>query len=168
MTRFYQLAFTLTTVLTVALAGGPAVAADRTVPIGPHEPFGGLVNGAGAHATVHMACFGPEWPGKTGHPMGGQTVGVFVPELLRDEHFGNTGRRGHAILAYFRLQPGGRVPAAVFTRLTLQRPVLTATRPLPTSLDLPCSGQATAVFAPLPAGPDRKSATVDVTFTGQP
>src|SRR5437667_3020058 len=64
------------------------------VPLGTHETFGCTVNGVRTGATIHVACFGPNRPvvgrhvGRTskaalvstGHPMAGQSVGVFIPE----------------------------------------------------------------------------------------
>ena len=38
------------------------LAATTTVPLGTHETFGATVNGATDHATIRMACFGPDTP----------------------------------------------------------------------------------------------------------
>ncbi len=138
------------------------------VPLGAHETFGGTVNGARTGATVRMACFGPERPGRTGHPMAGQSVGVFVPEALTDPSFGRTGDPARAIVV--SIAAGGRTPVKVarIRRLELTRPVISATRPLPTWPTLPCAGRARVVFTPVPATGDARPATVDVTLAGQP
>ena len=47
------------------------------VPLGTHETFGGTVNDTRTGATIRMACFGPDRPGRLGHPMAGQSVGAY-------------------------------------------------------------------------------------------
>ena len=47
-------------------------------------------------------------------------------------------------------------------------PLRTATATLSTRLELPCSGGGRVVFSPSPWSTGAKSATVDVTFAGQP
>jgi hypothetical protein len=147
---------------------GAALAHPRTVALPVHATFGGTVNGATVHATIRMACIGPDRPGRTGHPMGKQTVGVFIPEVVQSSTFGTTGDPARAI-AVSIVAGGHRVgPFQWFHRLRLTRPVTSATGTLPTDLTLPCSGTGTAVFAPVPATAGAKPATVDVRFTGQP
>jgi hypothetical protein len=137
----------------------------HTVPLPTNTMFGGSVNGANTHATIRMACFGPTRPGRTGHPMGHQKVGVFIPEVMISPSFGRTGATARAIGVSI-VARGHRVgPFTWFHRLGLTWPVRTASAPLPTDLTLPCSGTGTAVFTPVPGG---KPATVDVTFTSQP
>ena len=80
--------------LAIALAAAP-VGAQLPLggPIGPNQVFGALVNGSTGYpspATIRMACFGPIRPGQTGHPLPGQTVEVFQPEVIVG-HFGYTG-----------------------------------------------------------------------------
>jgi hypothetical protein len=155
-------------VTTLGLAAAPATAAT-SVPLGAHETFGGTVNGATEHATIRMACFGPDRPGRTGHPMAGQTVGVFVPEVLTRPTFGRTGDPARSIVVWITTGRGTvGPPVARFRRLWLTRPVISASQPLPTALTLPCSGSATAVFAPVPATGGAAAATVDVTLSPQP
>ena len=165
---FRSLAVLACAATAVAGTPGTALADTRTVPLGVHETFGGTVNGATTHATIHMACFGPERPGRVGHPMSGQNVGIFVPEALRQPTFGQTGTRARAVVAWISV--GGRLigPVARFRRLELTRPVLSATRPLPTYLTLPCSGPATVVFTPVPGTRGAASATVDASLAAQP
>ena len=144
-----------------------SLALTPTVPFGAHETFGGTVNGARTGATIRMACFGPERPGRTGHPMAGQTVGVFVPEAMTDPSFGSTGTRARAIVVSIAAGPGS-VRLARIRRLERTRPVLSATRALPTWPTLPCSGTARVTFTPVPATPGARPTTVDVTLAGQP
>ncbi|OLB78126.1 MAG: hypothetical protein AUI14_14240 [Actinobacteria bacterium 13_2_20CM_2_71_6] len=151
----------------LGLAASPA-SATTTVPLGTHAAFGGTVNGSTAHAAIRMACFGPEWPGRTGHPMAGQRVGVFIPEAMTQPTFGRTGDPARAIVVSIVTARGAVGPVARFRRLLLTRPVISANRPLPTWLTLPCSGHATVVFTPVPATAGAKPATVEVTFAGQP
>jgi hypothetical protein len=139
-----------------------------TVPLGTHEMFGGRVDGATTAATVRMACFGPDRPGRTGHPLAGQTVGVFVPEAMTGPTLGRTGDPAWAIVVSIVTDQGRTYRVARIRRLDLTRPVLSATRPLPTWPTLPCSGRAKVVFTPVPATGAPRAATVDVTLAGQP
>jgi hypothetical protein len=100
--------------------------------------------------------------------MAGQTVGVFVPEVLTEPYFGQTGDRARAIVVSVVAGGGPAVRVARIRRLELTRPVISATRALPTWPTLPCSGPAQVVFTPVPATGGAKPATVDVTFTAQP
>jgi hypothetical protein len=139
-----------------------------TVPLGAHESFGGTVNGARTGATIRMACYGPSRPGQVGHPMAGQTVGVFIPEAMTGPFLGRTGDPARMIVV--SVVAGGGTPAHVarIRRLDLTRPVLSVTRPLPTWPTLPCSGTARVVFTPVPSTGGARPATVEVTLAGQP
>src|SRR5438034_7188938 len=139
-----------------------SLALTPTVPLGTHETFGGTVNGARTGVTIRMACFGPDRPVvsrhlgrtskaalvRTGHPMAGQTLGVFVPEAMTDPSFGSTGARARAIVVSVATDRGS-VRVARIRRLARTRPVPSATRALPTWPTLPCSGTARVVFAPV-------------------
>ena len=156
--------------VTLGVLALPAAALARpaTVALPPRAAFGAKVNGSTAHATIRMACFGPTRPGRTGHPMAGQTVGVFIPEVLQSPTFGRTGDPARAITVSLVVRGHLIGPFTRFRRLSLTRPVTSATAPLPTGLTLPCSGTGTAVFAPVPWTATAKPALVDVRFTGQP
>jgi hypothetical protein len=145
-----------------------AMTATTTVPLPTQAEFGGTVNATTDHATIRMACFGPERPGRTGHPLAGQTVGVFVPEAMTRPTFGRTGRPARAIAVTIVTARGSVGPVVRFRRLVLTRPVISASRHLPTWPTLPCSGPATVVFTPVPATGDTRPATVDVTLAAQP
>ena len=151
-----------------------SAAAVTSVPpqgkVGPHQIFGGLVNGKNgidAPAEIRMACFGPVRPGQRGHPMAGQTVEVFRPEAIVG-HFGNTGRRATSIVAFFGPPPPSPAPAtpAASTVTFKQYGVV---KKIPTSLLLPCSGTGTVSFVPLPKSPPTsRDASVRVSYAGQP
>jgi hypothetical protein len=66
-----------------------------------------------------MACFGPTRPGRTGHPLAGQQLTVFIPEVLILPSPGNTGARGRGIVARLDTGHGHTVRLARFTRLRL-------------------------------------------------
>jgi hypothetical protein len=145
-----------------------ALAHSHTLRLPTDATFGGTVNGTTTHATIRMACFGPDRPGRTGHPMSGQTVGVFIPEVAMSATFGHTGDPARAIGVSLVVRGRHVGPFTWLRRLTPTRPVVSATGALPTSLTLPCSGTGTAVFTPVPGTAGVKSATVDVRFVGQP
>ncbi len=136
-----------------------AVVGPGNGPVAPHQFFGGLVNnsdGVGTPAVIKMVCPGPLRPNEKGHPIEGQTIGVFQPEaILRT--FGNTGAKGKRIVAEFG--PATSTAAAnnvVFTAY--------GSKALPTSLTLPCGGTGTVTFVPLPTSSTAKSTTVKVDF----
>jgi len=122
----------------------------------PNVEFGALVNGRSSDAVIQMACFGAVRPGETGHPMSGQTVEVFRPEALRVS--GYTGTAATRIVARFTDDPSARIPLRRFGH----------PEPVPVSLTLPCSGSGTVVFSPEPSSPTAHSATVTVSYVGQP
>ena len=138
------------------------------VPLGTHETFGGTVNDTRTGATIRMACFGPDRPGRLGHPMAGQSVGMFIPEVLTDPSFGRTGDPARAIVVSIATGSGHPVRVARIRHLQLTRPVISATRPLPIWPMLPCGGHATVRFTPVPLTDGGHPATVEVTLAGQP
>lgn len=142
----------------LTIAASPAGATYPPFPGGrvlPGQEFGAVVNGHSDQATIAMACFGPLRPGQRSHPMGGQTLGIFRPEVLRVQ--GYTGTKGRRIVAHFSDDPSKIV---TFTRYE--------SKPLPTSLNLPCSGSGTVVFSPEPTSPTASPAVVHVSYEGQP
>jgi hypothetical protein len=140
--------------------------------VGPKQYFTGVINGQDGNTTtpmtIRMACFGPLRPGQTGHPMGGQTLAVhqlFPPSPVAGS-LGYTGKDRH-IGVFFGAPPPvassapTAVVALVFTRYD-------KSKPLPTSLTLPCGGTGTVWFSPTPVVPPSRSASVPVDFVGQP
>jgi hypothetical protein len=157
-------AFVAATAIVISSAGA---AVPPQVKVGPHQVFGGLVNGQSGLRTpapIHMACFGAVRPGQKGHPLKDQTVEVFRPEAIRG-HFGNTGDRATSIVAFFGPVPPTATPGA--STVTFHR--YGVKKPIPTSLLLPCGGTGTVHFVPLPKSPPTShDATVRVAFIGQP
>ena len=158
----------------VAATSLVVVSAGAAVPpqgkVGPHQVFGGLVNGKNgvpAPAVIRMACFGPVRPGQTGHPMAGQTVEVFRPEAIVG-HFGNTGAHATSIVAFFGPPPPTSAPPTPSaSTVTFYR--YGVVKPIPTALVLPCGGTGTVSFVPLPQSPPTsRDATVRVSYVGQP
>ena len=114
-------------------------------PIGPNEPFGGVVNGNTEHAQVFVVCPGPVFAGRTGPPAGNQSLMVVFGKLG-----GFTGSAS-SVTAAFREDPSKQV---VFTEYGVPQPV-------PSTLKLPCGGPGTVTFTPLaPTGTD--AGVVDV------
>ena len=159
----------------VGATGLVAASAGAAVPpqgkVGPNQYFGGLVNGKNGDATpavIRMACFGALRPGQRGHPMAGQTVEVFLPEVIVVHHSGFTGKHGSSIVAFFGPPPPGPAPATpAASTVTFKR--YGVAKPIPTSLLLPCSGTGTVYFSPLPTSPPKSHpATVRVSYVGQP
>ena len=146
----------------------PATAAVR---VGPNQFFTGVINGHLGNTTtpipIRMACFGPVRPGETGHPMSGQTLAVheLFPPTATAGSLGFTGN-DHEIGVFFNVVPpvaprGSATRATIFKRYDVSRP-------LPTSLTLPCGGPGTVYFTPIPVIPPSRTASVPVEFVGQP
>jgi len=152
----------------LALASGAGAAVPPQGKIRPNQYFSASVNGQlgiGSPATIQMACFGPIRPGQTGHPMAGQTVEVFRPEVI-DAHNGFTGPNGHSISVFFNAPPPSPATAAgavTFTRYAVSKKI-------PTSLVLPCAGTGNVYFIPFPKTPigPAMDAVVPVAYVGQP
>lgn len=132
--------------------------ADAGTQIGPNQVFVGNVNGRRGHAPVFMACYGPIRPGQTGHPLPNQYVEVRqAPSPVPS---GFTGSSANHIFAYFVVPtpiPQGVNLTAYDVRVAI-----------PTRFVLPCAGQGTVNFAPMPTSPTARSAYVSVSFVGQP
>jgi hypothetical protein len=128
-------------------------------PIGPDQNFVGLVNGDRDAATIKMACFGPTWPGRTGHPFGGQAVSAQRVLTSDGKLVGNTGKIGRQI-------------GVVFGDSSGDGPVLLRaygiSAKIPTTLTLPCDGTGTVWFVPTPASLTARPAAVSVTYASQP
>lgn len=149
----------------VAMQAGPA----QAHPVGPKQYFTGVINGKDGNTvipiTITMNCPGPIRPGQTGHPLAGQTLAVhqeFPPSS--GGSLGYTGNDSEIGVFFIAPPPAGARPAAstpVFTRYD-------RTRPLPTSLTLPCSGTGTVWFTPIAVVPPSRSATAPVRYVAKP
>lgn len=160
------------TVAACAATGLPAVASQAQAgTVGPRQYFTGVINGKDGNTTVPitimMACAGPVKPGETGHPLAGQTLAVH--QLFPPAPAVSLGKTGNdsRIGVFFGAPP----PGAPGARAAAGTPVFTrygVTKPLPTSVTLPCSGTGTVYFTPIPVVPPSQSATVPVRYVGQP
>ena len=151
----------------VLAVGLPAVASAQTaVKVGPRQSFRAMVNGRSGSAVpvvIRMGCAGPVQPGRTGHPLAGQSVMVVRGAATATGGF--TGSAATTIGVFFGPPPPAPAPGAGL--VTLDR--YGVARPIPTSITLPCSGTGHVTFAPLPMSPPTsRAAVVTVTFVGQP
>jgi hypothetical protein len=140
--------------------------------VGPKQYFTGVINGHDGNTinpiTIVMACPGPSKPGQKGHPVSGQTLAVhqLFPPKGTAGSLGQTGNDSK-IEVFFGAPP----PEAAGTRPAVATPVFTRydkTKPLSTSLTLPCAGTGTVWFTPVPVVPPSQSAPVPVQYTVQP
>ena len=99
-------------------------------PIGAHQKFSGLVNGAGKGAVVTTVCPGPTWSGRTGHAAGGQTVAVTQDPT-------GAGDTGTSSLVFAEPQ----FSATVVALGTYDTPAQ-----FPTTVEVPCDGTGTVAF----------------------
>jgi hypothetical protein len=136
----------------------------RSFPVPTDAVFGATVNGRTTHATIQVFCTGF----MAGHPRPGQSVGVFIPEVMQSPAFGRTGTPVTGIVATLSAHENRVAQLGTFRRIRRTRPVSSATMALSTTLILPCTGTGTAVFTPVPARPGTKPAVVDVTFVKVP
>jgi hypothetical protein len=161
MSRRVVLAVSAALALTMLVPG--ASGATTHPRIRPHQYFSGLVDGSTGHPTpaiVEVVCPGPAGgTGRTGHPLGGQTVEV-ERATAAISSAGYTGNRGTSVSVFFgALPPSG----AAVGQVTLHRYGVPA--PIPTSLELPCSGSGVVGFLPFPRTPPfSRAATVPVEY----
>jgi hypothetical protein len=154
----------LGTALALAVLGGTAglasagAAAASPLPIAPHQTFVGQVNGVTIDAVIKVGCFGPGTPTSTGHPLEGQDVSVQLVSggAPGTATVGYTGESADRVRVAFNTS----VSAAPITEIKAYGLAVA----IPQSLDLPCSGTGTLVFAPAPTSSTAQPATVDVTF----
>jgi hypothetical protein len=149
------------------MGGTPASAQVSGGHVRPHQSFIGLVNGrtgTTGRVTIHMACFGAVYPGETGHPTAGQSVGVMWTKA-NVKGSGYTGSTGTAIGGFFRAPPPVKAPVTSTGSVIFHRYV---TLKLPVSLVLPCAGIDTVTFVALPLNPTQRSFEVPVSFVGEP
>ena len=144
----------------VVAAAAPASATA----IGPDQYFVADVNGhVTGPAPIQMGCFGPIFPGETGHPLAGQYVEVLPPDTAAGS-VGFTGSAADAIDVSIIYSQGTITRVVPLGELTSYGTKLA----ISTGLLLPCSGSATAVFDPTPTSPTAQAADLTVNFVGQP
>ncbi|MGH3782949.1 MAG: hypothetical protein ACRDRO_20585 [Pseudonocardiaceae bacterium] len=156
----WLLAATAATITTVTAAPAWADPIIDPAPIGPNQYFYGEVNNQAGQATIKMACFGPSYPGEIGHPLAGQTVKVLPAPSPTTSDLGFTGSAAHAI--------DGRFPTPTVTNTPVVLSDYAVSAAIPVSLTLPCWGTGKVAFVPAPTSPTARTATVTVSFVGQP
>ncbi len=147
--------------LTAAVAAPSAASVQDPIPVQPNTAFFGLVNGKTVGATILVGCFGPIVPGQTGHPLAGQYVQAdsTLPVTTTD---GYTGSAAHSLTAVLA------TPVVASTDVIGTLPNFFAPVAIPTTLTVPCSGPGQVLFVPEPTSPTARSASVAVSFVGQP
>jgi hypothetical protein len=160
-----------TTALAIPVLAIPVTAAGATGRVAPGQYFNGVVNGVDGNTvtpiTIQMGCFGPVVPGATGHPLPGQTLAVhqlFPPTA--GSGLGKTGDDARIGVFFGAPPPGGSAPGPAAGSVTFSH--YDRTKPLPTTVTLPCSGTGTVWFTPIPVTPPSRSQAVPVRFVGQP
>jgi hypothetical protein len=147
-------------VLTAPAALSASAGAATHDKIGPHQYFGGLVNGSvgvGSPAIIKVVCPGPE--SQSGHPLRGQTVEVTEPKAILSTS-GYTGNDATSIGAFF-----GAPPPAINGPGQVSFRKYGVTKSIPTTLNLPCGGTGQVTFVPFPQSPpSSQAATVAVEY----
>lgn len=154
------------------LAFAPAVSAAAspvTVPVGPDQLFGGLVNGSNgnsAPAPIQTSCIGAITPGETGHPLPGQTVEVVLASTAGSSTEGFTGSAATSIIADLIWSPTPTGPTYVEQVATFTSYYVI--EPIPVTIAVPCGGDGVMSFVPNPGSSTARPATVRVVFLSQP
>jgi hypothetical protein len=147
-----------------------AAASPVTVPVGPDQFFGGLVNGSNgstnAPVPIQTSCIGPITPGETGHPLPGQTVEVVLANPASSSIQGYTGSAAKSIIADLIFTPTPTGPTYIEQVATFTS--YDVIEPIPVTLTAPCSGDGVMSFMPNPGSPTAKPANVPVVFLSQP
>jgi hypothetical protein len=146
-------ALAMLTIGIVALTPAAALAAATPpghVRIGPNQLFVGLVNGnsgMSSHAQILVACGGPVQPGETTHPLAHQRVDVTLAPSTA-ANVGDTGPSATHISAFLGIPPASASAGgiATFTHYGVRKPI-------PTTLDVPCSGSGYITFIAFPRDP---------------
>lgn len=131
-------------------------AAAAPVPVAPHQAFVGQVNGQTQGAVITVGCFGPVFPGETGHPVSGQSVSASLAVSSPTPIVGGyTGEAAHSIRVGFGV-------STVSTVVSLS--AYDVKVPIPTALNLPCYGTGQVAFVPEPTSATARTAFVSVTY----
>jgi hypothetical protein len=146
-----------TVVLALSASATVGHAVTDPLPIEPNVTFAGVVNGAEANAVIKVFCPGPITPGRTGNPISGQYLEVVTTPVVSTDS-GFTGSAAHFIDAFIVTPTGAASgPVVVFNSFYVEEPI-------PTTIELPCSGPGSATFVPEPTSPTARTAVVSVTF----
>jgi hypothetical protein len=137
-----------------AVAAAPAAAVVQDpIPIRPNMYFTAQVNGVSSGAVVKVVCAGPA---STGHPAAGQTVEVLTAAPVSSS-VGYTGSAADSIDAIFSAPSDATNAPIVLSSFF-------APQPIPTTLNLPCSGDGTVSFVPIPTSGTAHGFAVSVSF----
>lgn len=148
----------LISVLGGVVTDGPAGAHTPPTSVAPKQAFVAMVNGVSANATVAVVCPATPTANQTGRPASGQSVGIAPPSSTAAAATkGFTGRKANSIVAKF--SPPATVGSTIEETFTIY-----GNLPIPTSVQLPCSGTATVVFTPLPSSRSARPTRVSITF----
>jgi hypothetical protein len=146
--------------------------ADAAGKVGPKQYFTGVINGIDGNRTtpirIEVRCAGSTRRGQTGHPVSGQTLAVhqLFPPSATAGSIGYTGQDSQ-VGVFFNAPPpaaGSRAKADAGTTTFVR---YDKTKPLPTSLTLPCTGKGTVWFVPVAVVPPSQSESVSVKFVGR-
>jgi hypothetical protein len=142
-----------TLVAGLAAIGGPAGAVvSDPVPIGPHQPFIGLVNARSTGAVIAVVC---PIGALVGRALPNQTLEVVRPAVVSVKT-GNTGSRGHRIVASVLPTPSTAAGVAFSSYYV--------TKEFPTNLPVPCRGAGIIRFNPAPGSTTAVPYDVSVTW----
>jgi hypothetical protein len=139
----------------VLATAGTVADAQPVSPVAPGQSFVGMVNGHTTDAAIAVLCPGPLRIGQTGSAAPGQTIGIASPASSAAAS-GFTGSLAHSIVADLITPAATASPPVVFT--------VYGTLGIPSSVQFPCTGTSTVVFAPRPTSPTARSARVTVHF----
>ncbi len=144
------------TVLFGATVAGASATAEpgpsASTAIGAQQYFFGEVNGNHTNAVVQVFCPGPIGGGRTGPPLANQNLGALL--VNQGSNRGFTGQGARAIVATFLDDTSTRVVLGQYG----------ITKPIPTSLQLPCGGTGVVRFAPAPRSQGQLADDVTVTY----
>lgn len=147
----------VSTALALATSAAVGHAVTDPLPIRPNMVFSGVVNGAETNAVIKVVCPGPVTSNEVGHPVSGQYLEVVTSPVIASNS-GYTGSAANSIDAYIATPTGAVVgPVVVFNSFYVEEPI-------PTTLELPCSGTGSVIFVPEPTSPTARDSVVSVTF----
>jgi hypothetical protein len=142
-------------VASVLLAAGVVQAhVGDAASVGPEQRFLGLVDGNHTNAVVYVFCPGPTFPGQTGSAIGGQHVAALRLPSSAASGGGSTGSAATHLVVRFSDDPSMSVNLYAYG----------VAKPLPSDLEVPCSGEGKVRFAPVPTGSGATTDTVTVTY----
>jgi hypothetical protein len=126
--------------LATVIAAASASAVAASAPIGPHQHFEGVVNGARDDATVDTVCPGPAGGDRTGPVAGNQKW--WVARVAGGD--GDTGPFSQVYAWFVPAQASAAQPVQVrFDSYGVRKAI-------PTKIQVPCTGTGTVEFSSCP------------------